>query len=317
MAGLRTAIAAGLTVAVGATGASLVACATDADPSASGGPSTSVESRPSRSTPVPGEADGTCPTERAARPYPVGRRHETLVDPSRPTHPVPSRDLPGQPQRTLPVTVLYPSTGVGDAQSAVTEGAPVADGRFPVVVWSHGVISSGDERNDVLADVARAGYVVVAPTFPLSSGPQGLDVSDLPGQAGDVMFVLSEVRDRGAVDWLAGHVLSKCVALAGHSLGGATTLAAAFDPCCRPDGLEAVIDVSGVLVNLTPGVDRADVPATPTLIVHGSLDNTVPATQGQRTFDQLRGPRWSLTFPTGDHNSCSSRRSGRFWFLRW
>ena len=78
--------------------------------------------------------------------------------------------------------MLYPSTGVGGAPDAVTEGAAVADGPFPVVVWSHGVISSGDERNDVLADVARAGYVVVAPTFPLSSGPQGLDVSDLPNK---------------------------------------------------------------------------------------------------------------------------------------
>ncbi|MFI5044879.1 MAG: hypothetical protein ACHQDC_08810, partial [Acidimicrobiales bacterium] len=102
--------------------------------------------------------------------------------------------------------MLYPATGVGGAPGAVTEDAAVADGRFPVVVWSHGVISSGDERNDVLADVARAGYVVVAPTFPLSSGPQGLDVRDLPQQSGDVMFALSEVREQGAMDWLADHV---------------------------------------------------------------------------------------------------------------
>ena len=112
-------------------------------------------------------------------------------------------------------------------------------------------------------------------------------------------------------------MLSKCAALAGHSLGGATTLAAAFDPCCRPDGLAAVIDVSGVLVNLTPGVDWADVPATPTLIVHGSLDNTVPVTQGQRTFDQLQTPVVGHVPDQRSQLHVSSRRSGRSRFLRW
>ena len=119
-------------------------------------------------------------------------------------------------------------------------------------------------------------------------------------------FLLDRIRGGDgveAVDWITDHVLAECLALAGHSFGGVTTLAAAFDPCCRPAGLRAVIVVSGAALPVTAGFDWATAPPVPTLIVHGSLDRVVAPTLGERTFDLLRGPRWLVRFPTGDHNS--------------
>jgi len=234
-------------------------------------------------------------------PFAVGRSTDQFVDPSRPTG---APDAPGSStDRVLPVAVLYPAQGPPGAAGSVVDGATPADGRFPLVVYAHGVGSSGAERHDALARWVRAGYVVVAPTFPLSS--RGLDISDLPSQPGDLAFVVESVRDRvqDPSDMLHDHVRSDCLALAGHSLGGATALAAAFDPCCTSIGTDAVIDIAGVAVLVTPGATLGAAAPLPTLIVHGSLDATVPAAQSDRAFAELPGRRWLLTFPGGGHNS--------------
>ena len=93
------------------------------------------------------------------------------------------------------------------------------------------------------------------------------------------------------------------MALAGHSLGGATTLAASFDPCCDSLDPAAVIDIAGVAVNLTPDASFADAEPRPTLIVHGALDSTVPIAQSDRAFAELPGPRWFVTITDGRHSS--------------
>jgi len=105
--------------------------------------------------------------------HPVGKRSIELVDRSRPTSPDPERDLPGRPDRTIPVTLLYPADGTPEANPKPVEDAPIADGTFPLVVFSHGWTSSGDSRayQNRLVVWASAGYVVGAPTFPLTSGP--------------------------------------------------------------------------------------------------------------------------------------------------
>ena len=98
-------------------------------------------------------------------------------------------------------------------------------------------------------------------------------------------------------------MLTDCLALAGHSLGGATTLAAAFDPCCDELDPSAVIDIAGVAVNLTPGASFTEADPRPVLIVHGAQDATVPLSHSEQAYAELPGPRWFLTFPGGNHNS--------------
>ena len=237
-----------------------------------------------------------------AGPYAVGRAVVNYVDPSRRTEPSPASARQASAGRVLPVAVLYPA--VGDPASAVVDDAAAAAGRFPLVVYSHGVSSSGMERHDALAQWVRAGYVVIAPTFPLSSAGSS-DITDLPNQPGDVMFVTetfrSQVQDPDHP--LHDRVLTDCLAVAGHSLGGATTLAAAFDPCCDSLEPDAVIDIAGVAVNLTPGASFTEAESRPLLIVHGAQDATVPISHSEQAFAELPGPRWFLTFPGGNHNS--------------
>lgn len=235
-------------------------------------------------------------------PYAVGRAEVVYVDASRRTEPPPGSPAPASPARTLPVVILFPAAGVPGG--AIVENADPAPGRFPLVVYSHGVASSGRERHDALARWVAAGYVVLAPTFPLSSIPWS-DIRDLRSQPADVGFVTDTFRSQvqDPAHPLYDHVLRDCLALAGHSMGGATTLAASFDPCC--DGLDpdAVIDIAGVAVNFTPDVSWHDSPARPTLIVHGALDSTVPALHSQQVFAALPGSRWMVEFPGGQHSS--------------
>lgn len=249
-----------------------------------------------------------------AGPYAVGRTAVNYVDPSRRTEPPPASGRPATAGRALPVWVLYPAEGdpagiypaegVARPEAAISDGAAAAPGRFPVVVYSHGVSSTGAERHAALAHWVRAGYVVVAPTFPLSSAGSS-DITDLPNQPGDVAFVAETFRSevQNPDHPLHGRVLTDCLALAGHSLGGATTLAAAFDPCCDELDPSAVIDIAGVAVNLTPGASFTEADPRPVLIVHGAQDATVPLSHSEQAYAELPGPRWLLTFPGGNHNS--------------
>ncbi|MHB1137489.1 MAG: alpha/beta hydrolase family protein [Microthrixaceae bacterium] len=250
-----------------------------------------------------------CDAPRAAgaaapNTFAVGRRSRTFVDTTRGTDADDARGMAAAADRTLAVSVLYPSAGTPAAPGEFVQDAPAATGEFPLVVYSHGVLSNGSERNDTLARWASAGYVVVAPTFPLSSGP-GARIFDLPNQPADVVFVTDSLRTAVSdpSDPLHGIVAGECLALAGHSLGGATTLATAFDPCCAQLDVRAVIDVAGVLLQVTPDASLSEARPIPTMIVHGVRDPLVGYEQGQRTFAELVGPRWLVSLAGGDHNS--------------
>jgi predicted dienelactone hydrolase len=283
-------------------------CAGGGDDDASGS-STSVTSSSAVSSTLPpttvpelGCPDPVAGSPASAGPFAVGRLQANYVDPSRRTEPSAVSGRPATAGRVLPVVVLYPA--LGDPASPVTDGAVSAQGRFPVVVYSHGVYSSGAERHEALSRWVSAGYVVVAPTFPLTSRPS-IEVADLPNQPADVEFVAATFRSevQKPDHPLHARVLTDCLALAGHSLGGATTLAAAFDPCCGSSDPTAVIDIAGVAINVTPGASFADADPLPTLIVHGVRDAVVPYAQSETAFAQLPGPRWFVTIADGQHSS--------------
>ena len=112
-------------------------------------------------------------------PYAVGVRTETFVDSSRPTDP--SNGAPGKPSRTLRTLVLYPAQGEASDRD-VPDAPPAAEAApFPLIEFSHGFTASGPAYTLLLRQFAAAGYVVAAPTFPLSSGgtPGGPNVSRL------------------------------------------------------------------------------------------------------------------------------------------
>lgn len=137
--------------------------------SSSGGssPTTTKASGGRTSTSATGKVDRAPEPAKveAIGTYAVGSHEETYVDTTR-TTPA-NKTAPELAQRTLPAIVLYPAQGA-PGQGQVVDGTPVA-GPFPLVLFSHGVTGRGVEYANTLRVFASAGYVVVAPDYPLSN----------------------------------------------------------------------------------------------------------------------------------------------------
>ena len=232
--------------------------------------------------------------------FAVGRRTLELVDPSRPTDADPGRNRPALPDRTLPVLLLYPAAGALVSPTTPADDAVPADGTFPLVVFSHGWTASGPVYEGRLQEWARAGYVVAAPTFPLSSGQGGV-LADYVNQPGDVSFVIDQLTSLPADDPLAGHVDADAIAAAGHSLGAITTLGVSLNSCCGDDRIDAAVELSGIRLPF-PGGDFDDLGQVPFLAVHGAADKTVPVMGSDRLFDEAPGPAYYLRFPDAGHS---------------
>lgn len=117
--------------------------------------------------------------------------------------------------RPLPVTIWFPAS---------TDG--VAAGRFPVVVYSHGLGSRPDLHAGLTTRWAAAGFVVAAPAYPHTrQGAAHFTRADVRNQPADAWRLIRHLGrlDRNREDPLAGHLDLTSVAAAGHSAGGFTT----------------------------------------------------------------------------------------------
>jgi len=214
-------------------------------------------------------------------PVPVGQVELTVTDTGR-SIPAGGQD-PGAPARVLPVLVLYPAQRDGPHTPGRRDGAP-----YPLVVFSHGFTGDGPAYTPFLRRLAAWGYVVAAPTFPRTSrgAPGGPRLADYVNQPRDVRVVIDALarsarpgraaRAGGAVTLdgdttpLAGLLDTDRVAVAGHSLGGATTIGVAFHTCCRDRRVRAAIPIAPVRLPFPDGTfERRDLPV---LFIHGDRD---------------------------------------------
>ncbi|WFE31943.1 alpha/beta hydrolase [Micromonospora sp. WMMD975] len=223
------------------------------------------------------------------RPYPVGMRQFT-VDPDGP--------------RPLPVTVWYPVDPAASprrpgpdrpaaAPSAGTEigpnvwaRAPVAAGRFPVVVYSHGLRSLPALHAPLTSRWAAAGLVVVAPTYPRTNKRARNfsrdDVRHQPTDAWRLVRHLIRLSTR-ADDPLGAHLAMDRLAAAGHSAGGHTALG--MFASAPPVPLRAGIVIAGGRMVIGPAR-----PLAPVLFVHGTADRIVPQSIGRAAYARCLGP---------------------------
>ena len=234
------------------------------------------------------------------RDFAVGEHHVELVDASRPTMAAPNRGLPEEPDRTIPVLVLYPAEGEADATITVTKEAPAADGVFPLVVFSHGVTGTGDVYLGRLKRWARKGYIVAAPTYPRTSGP-GAEIHDYVNQPDDISFVIEELLLRAEEpDHLLHDRLDGAdVAVAGHSLGAITTVGAAYNTCCRDERIDAAVTIAGIELPFPDG--SYDWPDLPLLAIHGGKDGTLPIGGSEALVAKAGAPSYFLRFPDAGH----------------
>lgn len=201
-----------------------------------------------------------------------------LYDPGRPTGTTPGRQLPTQ--------VRYPESGAGP---------------FPVIVFSHGLGSQPSAYDELLSAWAAAGFVVAAPTFPLTADGSAQLVDDVLNQPADVAFVLTAVLaladTRG--DPLAGRIDPHRVAVAGHSAGAVTTIGV-LSRCCADPRVTAAIVLAGTTRGF--GTDLAS-PGVPTLFVHGGADQVIPPAEGRAVYDAAPGPAAWLELPGASHSA--------------
>ncbi|MEY2462482.1 MAG: hypothetical protein QOH64_620 [Acidimicrobiaceae bacterium] len=243
-----------------------------------------------------------------ARPFTVTRRDIVVEDTSRPTAADPGRGLAEKPSRTLPVMLL----------------TPTGDGPFPIMVFSHGVTGTGPAYQGFLEPIAAAGYVIIAPTFPLSSGAGGT-IPDYVNQPADLFFALDSVIKNATApgDPLFNKLDVDHIALAGHSLGAMTTVGAALNSCCSQARVDAAILLSGIEVAFPNGnfTNRTPVPL---LLAHGTADTTLPVDGSDKLFAAATGPTAFVKFPGGSHTGILAGDDGKLlqkavvaWLDRW
>ena len=219
--------------------------------------------------------------------YDISVFHETYVDESRGTPA--TGGLPPLPTRTLETTILVP------------EGK----GSFPLLIFSHGLGSSPQFYEGLLEEVAAAGFVVVAPLYPLTGrdAPAGADPSDTQNQPGDVSFLIdvataavaaSEAPFDERVD--VGHI-----GTFGHSNGGITTLGIAAHSCCRDPRIDAAASLSAPSAPFGGGeYDFSNTP--PLLLVHGTLDPVAPYQESVRIFNNVTAAKGMVTLNDIGHS---------------
>ncbi len=240
------------------------------------------------STIPPQAAVAASPTVAAVGTFAVNQLDLVFVDNNRRTPA--NGTAPAVANRTLPATILFP----GAANQAL-----------PVVVFGHGLGSNPAAYLDLLRPIASAGYIVVAPTFPLSkkNAPGGTTLADQPQQAKDMKFVVDQVVGLSlqAESPLFGRVDGNRVAAAGHSLGGITTLDYGYSTCCADARLKATVPMSSIL-NIFSGSSYFNGRAIPMLLIHGDADGTVPYALGSLTsYGLAKKPKALLTIKKGNH----------------
>lgn len=240
----------------------------------------------------------------APGPLPVGVATIAFTDGSRPT--MSNGTFPGAATRSLVTEVWYPAEGgAADAEPETRDAAlAAADGPYPLIVYSHGFMSTRFGGAYLARRLASRGYVVAAPDFPLTniSAPGGPNLADVVEQPRDVRFLIDQLLALNGAQGslLSGGIDADRIGLAGLSLGAMTTMLASYHATLRDPRVQAAAVLAGPGCIFTPaffGNRRV-----PLLLVHGDIDAIVPyAENAVLAYQDARPPKYLLTLVGGSH----------------
>jgi dienelactone hydrolase len=239
-------------------------------------------------------------TRSLRHPFVVGLRVVRLVDRSR-TIRLPNGNT--EP-RILVTLVRYPARSNPSGTDLRSAPAARTQGPFPLIVFGHGYTVTPAPYARLLHAWASAGYVVAAPIFPLENrdAPGGPNEADLIHQPGDVRFVISQLlaANRSAANPLHGMIDPLHIAVAGHSDGGDTALAAAYDPRFRDRRIRAAVILSGAEI---PGLAGFTFPrgSPPLLATQGTADTINPPSLTYAFYNIAPRPKFLLTLMGSKH----------------
>lgn len=224
----------------------------------------------------------------------------TLTDTSRPT--MRNGDFVGRDFRELEGKLWYPRERSG--------------GPYPLILYSHGFMSSVSEAEYLVEFLVPKGYVVAAVNFPLSTGtaPGGPTVNDVLSQPEDLSFVLEQLlaRSSSPQDALFGLIDADRVAAVGLSLGGLTTQLAAFHRQVHEPRLAAAVSIAGPAAFLTS--DFFSSRELPFMMIAGTSDAVVPYQENAAPVPQKAPQALLVTLQDGSHIGFASVSST---LMRW
>jgi dienelactone hydrolase len=206
--------------------------------------------------------------------------------------------------RPLPTTIWYPAAGLPGG--VLSRDASVAQGRFPIVLLSHGLNGQPEGFGDIARALARDGFVVAAPAFPYTRKGSKVDRNDVRNQPADGSFVLDEVAKMGRRmgDPFGGHLASSRMCAAGFSAGGTTTTGMFTQG--RDGRLRCGVIISGRVME---GAFTGQ--AVPILFLHGDADTVVNFSNGRSAYDKLAWPKAFMTMKGQGHGEfLDSKRTG-------
>lgn len=232
-------------------------------------------------------------------PLQVLQKELVLVDDSRPTRA--NGDYAGDSKRNLEGMVWHPASNAG--------------GPFPLVVYSHGFMSTWEGGAYLAQHLASLGYVVVSVNYPLTTfaAPGGPDPMDVVNQPADISFIIDSLFQRSttAGDALQGMVDEARIGVMGISLGGMTTALVTFHPEMRDSRIGAALSIAGpTAIFKEQFFSYAQVPF---MMLAGDIDAMVPySSNAAPVIDKIPGSEL-VTLASGSHTGFSGPAAP----LRW
>lgn len=202
----------------------------------------------------------------------------------------------GAPIRLLPVKVRFPV--------AIPTGALLAGKPWPLLIFSQGFDESVNAYTGLMNAWVHAGYVVAAPTYPLTdpSSKEGVNENDIVNHPGDLRYVILALkRIAGNPNSpLHGVIDPSRIAVVGQSDGGDVSLAVAGNSCCRDPSVQAAIILSGAELASFGGSYYSS-GSVPLLVAQGSQDTINPPGCSARLYDQAPQPKYYLSIAGAEH----------------
>jgi predicted dienelactone hydrolase len=190
--------------------------------------------------------------------------------------------------------------------------AALADGKFPLVLFSHGYTGIRQQSTFLTAHLASWGMVVAAPDhwsrdmFHTLNGVLGVKTENANDSADDLRQTreLMTAQNGDAKSRFNGHVDLDRIGLVGHSAGGGTVLSVAAD-----EGIDGYVSMaSGLLRNRTTSTTAPatapKLPDIPSFFLAGSLDHIAdPATVTKPAFEAAPPPSLLWIIEGAGHNA--------------
>lgn len=215
----------------------------------------------------------------------------------------------------IETTMGLPAGTFGSLPTHAADAVPVAAGRHPLLLFSHGLGTMREIHAALLEELASRGYVVAAISHTYDAGlvefPDGRLVSGvapaapsaserrllLTTRVADFRFVLDQLTllATAPTGLLSGRLDLRKVGTLGHSFGGATAASAML----ADSRIRAGVDLDGRIWGkvVRKGLDR------PFMLLIGDALGGTPTADQARFFARLRAERYALHLAGAGHFS--------------